>query len=285
MGREWLRTSPTSDIRLALMIALSSQAARQSQRGSRITMKITSPLKLRRTLFYVFVLVVVESLASESFKYVFPRRQNGQNPEEAFMSVPDLETIPYRVIRKEPGYEIRVVESYMIAETDMSGESGFDFVSSGQAFNTLAEYIFGKNTSRETMPMNTPVLLQRNETKSQKMEMTTPVFTQKASEEGTWRMAFLIPSKFDESNLPIPDNTSVKIRRVPSKTVAVTAFSGFVTEDVLEKKEREIRRALEKDNQVRTKGSVLPEIAQYNPPFTPPFMRRNEVSVEVEYKA
>lgn len=39
-------------------------------------------------------------------------------------------------------------------------------------------------------------------------------------------MAFLIPSKFDESNLPIPDNTSVKIRRVPSKTVAVTAFSG-----------------------------------------------------------
>ncbi|KAL3690566.1 hypothetical protein R1sor_016875 [Riccia sorocarpa] len=258
MTRGSVRNSPPRDVRLSLLVALTSQAATQAQRAA-------------------------ESLTTEGLKYALPRRNDSENLEEALMTVPDLETIPYRVISKKQGYQIREVESYLIAETDMPGTTGFDFMSSGQAFNTLADYIFGKNKGRETMEMTTPVITRRNEPKSQKMEMTTPVFTQKASSTGSWRMSFLLPSKFDEENIPIPENSSVKIRRVPSKLVAVTAFPGYVTDDLVKRKERELRQALQRDGQVRVKDSIQPDIAQYNPPFTPPFMRRNELSLEVEY--
>ncbi|KAL2610743.1 hypothetical protein R1flu_029316 [Riccia fluitans] len=255
---ESLRNFPTPDVRVSLLLALTSQAATQAQRAA-------------------------ESLTKEGLKYALPRRNDIENLEEFLMTVPDLETIPYRVISKKERYQIREVESYLIAETDMPGTSGFDFMGSGQAFNTLADYLFGKNKRRETMEMTTPVLTRRKESQSQKMEMTTPVLTQKPSSTESWRMAFLLPSKFNEENLPIPENSSVKIRRVPAKLVAVTAFSGYVTDNLVKQKEGELRRALQKDGLVRVKDSVQPEIAQYNPPFTPPFMRRNELSVEVKY--
>lgn len=60
------------------------------------------------------------------------------------MSVPDLETIPYTVLRREDNYEVRQIESYVVAETVMPGKSGFDFYGSSQGFNTLAAYLFGK---------------------------------------------------------------------------------------------------------------------------------------------
>ncbi|CAD6244449.1 unnamed protein product [Miscanthus lutarioriparius] len=112
-----------AEARASLLLALASQALSASQRR-------------------------FADLAGEAAKYAFPsRRFEPRTLEEALMSVPDLETVPFRVLKREAEYEIREVESYFTAETTMPGRSGFDFNGSSQSFNVLASYLFGKATS------------------------------------------------------------------------------------------------------------------------------------------
>ncbi|CAK9152002.1 unnamed protein product [Ilex paraguariensis] len=223
-------------------------------------------------------------LATETAKYVFPQRRfEARNLEEALMSVPDLETVEFKVLSRTDQYEIREVEPYFIAETTMPGKYGFDFNGASRSFNVLAEYLFGKNTMKEKMEMTTPVFTRRIESDGEKMEMTTPVITTKMGDQDKWTMSFVMPSKYG-SNLPLPKDSSVTIKEVPSKIVAVTAFSGFVTDEEIKRRESTLRDALKNDKQFQVKEATSVEVAQYNPPFTPPFLRRNEIAVEVERK-
>lgn len=251
------RTASADQLRYSLLFALASQAASQSQR-------------------------LAQDLVSETLKYINPRRFEARSLEEALMAVPDLETVPFKVLRREGDYEIREVKSYYVAEATMPGNTGFDFYGSSQAFNVLAEYLFGKNTKREEMKMTTPVFVQKTQTDGEKMDMTTPVFTKQDRDEGKWQMSFVMPSKY-EADLPLPNDSSVRIKRIPEKIVAVVAFSGFVTDKEVRDRESKLRAAVSKDPQVHVKESASVEIAQYNPPFTLPFMRRNELSLEVEW--
>uniref|UniRef100_R7W005 Heme-binding-like protein n=1 Tax=Aegilops tauschii TaxID=37682 RepID=R7W005_AEGTA len=162
------------------------------------------------------------------------------------MSVPDLETVPFRILKREDEYEIRQVESYYVAETTMPGRTGFDFSGSSQSFNVLASYLFGKS-----------------------------------ADGNKWKMSFVMPSKYGP-DLPQAKDPSVTIKEVPSKIVAVAAFPGLVTDDDISQRESRLRKALQKDTQYRVKEDSVVEIAQYNPPFTLPFARRNEVALEVE---
>ncbi|ONM06840.1 Heme-binding-like protein chloroplastic [Zea mays] len=117
-------------------------------------------------------------LTDEAAKYAFPSgRFEPRTLEEALMSVPDLETVPFCVLKREAEYEIREVESYFVAETTMPERSGFDFNGSSQSFNVLASYLFGKNTASQQMDMTTPVFTRKGELNSQSMDMTTPVIT------------------------------------------------------------------------------------------------------------
>ncbi|CAK9179163.1 unnamed protein product [Ilex paraguariensis] len=102
-------------------------------------------------------------------------------------------------------------------------------------------------------------------------------------DQDKWTMSFVMPSKYG-SNLPLPKDSSVTIKEVPSKIVAVTAFSGFVTDEEIKRRESTLRDALKNDKQFQVKEATSVEVAQYNPPFTPPFLRRNEIAVEVERK-
>jgi hypothetical protein len=252
-----MSSNTASSNRLSLLQALSQTAAAQSQRS-------------------------LQNLVSEATKYMNPpRSQDARNLEEALMSVPDLETIPYDLVRRAADYEIRDVKPYVVAEVTMSGRSGFDFSSSGQAFNTLAAYLFGKNSKRSEMAMTTPVMTNRGQSQGEKMDMTTPVLQQRGGEEGQWTMSFVLPAKYND-DAPEPVDSAVRIRRVPGKKVAVAVFSGFVNDDEVKRRELALRRALLKDPVVRIKPDAQPEVAQYNPPFTLPFMRRNEVSLEIE---
>uniref|UniRef100_A0A3N7G2Y7 Uncharacterized protein n=1 Tax=Populus trichocarpa TaxID=3694 RepID=A0A3N7G2Y7_POPTR len=110
------------EARVSLVLALASQASYQSQ----------------RLLF---------DLANETTKYLFPKRSGSRDLEEALMAVPDLETLKYKVSSRKEGYEIRELEPYFVAETTMSGETGFDFYGASQSFNVLADYLFGKHSS------------------------------------------------------------------------------------------------------------------------------------------
>ncbi|KAG7581098.1 Regulatory factor effector binding domain superfamily [Arabidopsis suecica] len=247
-----------TESRVSLVFALASQASSVSQR-------------------------LLADLAVETAKYVFPKRFNSSNLEEALMSFPDLETMEFRVVSRTDKYEIRQVEPYFVAETTMPGETGFDFYGASKSFNVLAEYLFGKNTIKEKMEMTTPVVTRKAQSVGERMEMTTPVITTKAKDQTQWRMSFVMPSKYG-SNLPLPKDSSVKILEVPRKIVAVVAFSGYVTDEEIERREQELRRALQNDKKFRVRDGVSVEVAQYNPPYTLPFMRRNEVSLEVESK-
>lgn len=200
---------------------------------------------------------------------------------ECALAVPDLETVPFRVLKREAEYEIREVESYYVAETTMPGRSGFDFNGSSQSFNVLASYLFGKNTTSEQMEMTTPVFTRKGEPDGEKMDMTTPVITKKSANENKWKMSFVMPSKYGP-DLPLPKDPSVTIKEVPAKIVAVAAFSGLVTDDDISQRESRLRETLQKDSQFRVKDDSVVEIAQYNPPFTLPFTRRNEIALEVK---
>ncbi|GMN39469.1 hypothetical protein TIFTF001_008712 [Ficus carica] len=250
------RTMSALEARISLVFALASQTSAVSQR-------------------------LLADLATETAKYVFPKRFESRTLEEALMSVPDLETVNFRVLSRTDQYEIREVESYFIAETTMPGRTGFDFNGASQSFNVLAEYLFGKNTTREQMEMTTPVITRKAQPSGEKMEMTTPVITKKVEDQDKWHMYFVMPSKYG-GDLPLPKDPSVRIKEVPRKTVAVVAFSGFVTDEEVKQRETKLREALKNDRRFQVKESASVEVAQYNPPFTLPFQRRNEIALEVE---
>ncbi|KAL5545835.1 hypothetical protein UlMin_005522 [Ulmus minor] len=252
------RTMSALEARISLVFALASQTSSVSQR-------------------------LLVDLATETAKYVFPKRFESRNLEEALMSVPDLETVKFRVLSRTDQYEIREVEPYFIAEVTMPGKSGFDFNGASQSFNLLAEYLFGKNTRRETMEMTTPVFTRKARADGEKMEMTTPVITKRTEDQEKWQMSFVLPSKYG-ADLPLPKDASVRIKEVPRKIVAVVAFSGFVTDEEVKKREAKLRQTLKNDRQFKVKEGSSVEVAQYNPPFTLPFQRRNEIALEVENK-
>ncbi|KAK6152307.1 hypothetical protein DH2020_014942 [Rehmannia glutinosa] len=251
-------TTPMSafEARFSLVLALAAQTSSVSQR-------------------------FLMELASETAKYLFPSgRFESRNFEEALMSVPDIETVEFKVLKRNERYEIREVESYYIAETTMPGKYGFDFAGASQSFNVLAEYLFGKNAREKQMEMTTRFLLVKQNLMG-KMDMTTPVITRRAQDK--WKMSFVMPSKYG-ANLPSPKDSSVTIKEVPKRVIAVVAFSGFVTDEEVERRESTLRRLLKNDPEFSVKEGVSVEVAQYNPPFTLPFNRRNEIALEVERK-
>ncbi|XP_010101558.2 heme-binding-like protein At3g10130, chloroplastic [Morus notabilis] len=250
------RTMSALEARISLVFALASQ---------------TSSVSLR----------LLADLVTETSKYVFPKRFESRTLEEALMSVPDLETVNFRVLSRTDQYEIREVEPYFIAETTMPGRTGFDFNGASQSFNVLAEYLFGKNTTREKMEMTTPVITRKAQPNGEKMEMTTPVITKRVEDQDKWQMSFVMPSKYG-GDLPLPKDPSVRIKEVPRKTIAVVAFSGFVTDEEVRQRENKLREALKNDRKFQVKEGTSVEVAQYNPPFTLPFQRRNEIALEVE---
>lgn len=250
------QTMSPFDVRFSLLSALATQSFSLSQR-------------------------VLADLAAETAKYVFPKRFESRNLEEALMAVPDLETVNFKVLSRKDQYEIREVEPYFVAETTMPGKKGFDFFGASQSFNVLAEYLFGKNITNEKMEMTTPVITRRTTSAGEKMEMTTPVITRRAGDEEKWEMSFVMPSKYGDK-LPIPKDLSVRIKKVPKKIVAVVAFSGNVTDEEVKRRQLKLRDALKNDEEFQVKEGALVEVAQYNPPFTLPFTRRNEVALEVE---
>ncbi|KAG6475336.1 hypothetical protein ZIOFF_064554 [Zingiber officinale] len=273
------RTTSAWGTRFSLVLALASQASSVSRR------------------------VLVE-LATETAKYALPRRNfEARNLEEALMSVPDLETVKFRVLKRTEEYEIREVEVLLHQQLAVGfldslklGKTGFDFNGASQSFNVLASYLFGKNIANEQMEMSTPVYTRKSQSDGETMDMTTPVITKKAScleilvffvvqspNGDKWTMSFVMPSKYG-SNLPVPKDQSVNIKEVPRKILAVTAFSGFVTDEDVRRRESKLREDLKRETDFQLKVGASVEVAQFNPPFTLPFTRRNEIAIEVERK-
>jgi hypothetical protein len=176
----------------------------------------------------------------------------------------------YSVVATKPGYEIRRYDPYVIAETSLSSESG----SSG--FKELFQYISGNNTGRSKLAMTSPVL-KSADGDGQKLAMTAPVF--KLNSAGSGTISFLMPPGRRLEELPEPKSTKITLREIPSHQVAVVRFSGVADAGTIKEKTEHLLNLLRQDG---VKIRSTPITALYNPPWTPPFMRRNEIMVEVD---
>jgi hypothetical protein len=190
-----------------------------------------------------------------------------------------IEEPAYEVVGSGDGYELRRYDAYIVAETEVQGS----FSTAGnKAFRILADYIFGNNSASRKMAMTTPVE-SAQASDGTKMAMTAPVESREA-EPGSDRFVygFVMEDQYTLETLPMPNNPAISIRRVDGRTVAVHRYSGRWTEANFEKHKRMLLEALARDA-IRVTGE--PTLARFNGPFTPWFIRRNEVQVSVDLPA
>ncbi len=178
----------------------------------------------------------------------------------------------YTVVFETDGVEYRRYEPYLVAETQVTTEERNRAANVG--FRRLFDYISGANKSRTEIAMTAPVQQQQS---GQKIAMTTPV--RQEMSDGGWTVAFVVPDEFDRQTVPMPTNPDVYIREVPSALIAVLRFSGRWTDRNVDRHKDRLRTHLAVEN-VEMQGEIVN--AFYNAPFVLPFMRRNEVMVEVD---
>jgi SOUL heme-binding protein len=154
-----------------------------------------------------------------------------------------IEEPNYKLLRSEPPYELREYTPMIIAEVSVDG----DLDSAGsRGFRKLAGYIFGRNTAAATkagsqaIAMTAPVVMQANPSTPQRIEMTAPV-VMSATSSPQWRMHFVMPSQYQQKDLPIPLDPDVRIIALPAKRYAVLRFSGFNSLEKTEKLAQELR--------------------------------------------
>jgi hypothetical protein len=182
-----------------------------------------------------------------------------------------IEEASYKILRKEKEFEIRVYAPQILATTVVDGsreEAG------NKAFGRLFGYISGKNKSRQKIAMTAPVA---QEAASEKIKMTAPVGQQRV--DGGWEIAFMMPASYTMETLPIPDNSAVRLRRVAGRVVAVVRYSGVWTE-ARYLHHLTLLEDWMTDQHLRPMGT--PVWARYNPPFTPWFLRRNEILIPIQ---
>lgn len=179
----------------------------------------------------------------------------------------------YTIIERRPDYEVRRYDAYVVAETVQRGSHA---AALNAGFGELFRYIAGDNLRTEKVPMTAPVL-QSNAGAGQKIPMTAPVLNHAAGDQHI--VAFVMPPGATVADLPAPRSANVVLRAVPPHRAAVVRFSGNATAAVMQAKTAALLAALARDGK-RVLGP--PREAFYNPPWTPPFMRRNEVLVAIE---
>lgn len=191
-----------------------------------------------------------------------------------------IEEPPFDVIEKAGQIEIRQYRPLIVAETLVEGDMD---TASGAGFRLIADYIFGNNQSRdalankssERIAMTAPVTIQP-EARSEKIAMTAPVTIE--SQGMRWRVHFVMPGEYSLATLPIPRNPAVRLREVPGKRLAALVFSGLAGEEKVRQKTLELQDWLKSKN---IDFVAAPQLARYNPPWTLPFLRRNEILIEI----
>jgi hypothetical protein len=174
----------------------------------------------------------------------------------------------HEVLTKTASYEIRRYAPCVVAETGFQSQKGMFEGDQGNSFMRLASFIgvFTKPKNEQAAPI----------------AMTAPVLMNRGNEDGSYKMAFFLPaSRFAKaSDAPVPTDPNVQIKDVPSRTVAVQRFSGNLRAALIAEKDKELREALARDG-VKPKPDAAVMAAGYNPPWTPWFLKTNEVLLEV----
>ena len=184
--------------------------------------------------------------------------------------VSNVEQAKYTVIEKHDNIEVRDYAPMIVAEIEIFGdrESAIN-----QGFRSIADYIFGNNTAARKVAMTAPVIQHATE----KISMTAPVTQIKQGE--SWIVKFVMPASYTMQTLPKPNNKAIKLKETVMMRYVVIRFSGLASMQNLEKNTSKLKKFT---NEKHLKIISEPVYAFFNPPFTLPFMRRNEVMFQVE---
>ena len=183
----------------------------------------------------------------------------------------------YKLLAMADGVEIRDYAPRIAVETLVEGDA--DSVRN-EGFRRLAGYIFGDNRSQAKIAMTAPVAqssAQASAEKSEKIAMTAPV-AQDRDESGVWRIRFFAPASMTLETMPIPNDARVTIAQLPAQTYAVRRFTGDRSSEAVAPQEKLLRATLANQPWTPT-GDALAWF--YDPPWTLPFLRRNEVAIPV----
>ena len=183
-----------------------------------------------------------------------------------------IEMPDYEVVYTDGSVEYRQYEPYIVAETVVKNSSSYRG-SSNEGFMRLLRYITGANESQSDIAMTAPV---QQTPASEKIDMTAPV--QRNEIEEGWRVAFMLPSSFTMDTAPTPTNNEISLRLIPKQLMAVIRYSGRWTERNFNRHKEQLLESLEESN-IKTIG--VAESAAYDAPYVLPFLRRNEVMIEV----
>jgi len=168
----------------------------------------------------------------------------------------DTEQQDYEVIESNGNFEIRYYPSAVMASVSVDGNYSN---SSGTGFRILAGYIFGSNSEDMKIPMTAPVHMQQD--------------------SSGYFMSFVMPSGYNMDNLPVPDNGQVRLHESSPAHMASIRFSGFASDEKIEKHKTELRAYLESKDISYTEPFIY---LGYNPPYQM-VNRRNEVVVKIKY--
>jgi SOUL heme-binding protein len=176
---------------------------------------------------------------------------------------------PYTLVTRAGDFEIRDYQTQVIAEVSVTGARGDP---ANQGFRPLAGYIFGGNAPKAKIAMTAPVTRQQGT----KIAMTAPVTRQAAG--SAWKVRFIMPAGSTLATMPRPNDPSVRLLEEPGKRYGVIRFSGVGGDAVYARKTAELNEMLAARRLVPIGAPV---IASYDPPWTLPFNRRNEVWLEL----
>jgi DNA gyrase inhibitor GyrI len=175
----------------------------------------------------------------------------------------------YSVERSEGDIEIRAYPPMLVAEVQTQGER---VAAIGEGFRLLAGYIFGGNKPNTKIEMTVPVTQQAGE----KIAMTVPVTQQ--SDGSTWRVRFVMPQSYTAQTLPQPNEARIKIIAEPARRFAIIRFSGRANDTNLATYQAKLEAFVTAS---RLSGTGKPVFAFYNPPWTIPLFKRNEIMLEL----
>lgn len=182
-----------------------------------------------------------------------------------------VEILDYEVLERDGFFDIRQYNAYWTIRTEIEGDYR---ESSSKGFRLLFNYISGNNIQQENISMTGPVM---QRAKGEKIAMTGPVLQQKKGK--IWTMEFVLPSRYNAKQPPEPLDPEVKLLKTPGYRAAALRYSGSLKEDKYNARAKELMEII-RAKKLQPLGE--PYSAGYDPPWTIPFLRRNEVLIILE---
>jgi hypothetical protein len=177
----------------------------------------------------------------------------------------------YQVVERSGEIELRLYADCVVADVVVAGSAE---QAGNSAFRPLISYISGSNRSAASLAMTAPVIQQQA---PQKLAMTAPVI-QEAAGEDRWTVSFVLPGSRPIEEYPVPTDPRVTLRAVPGETAAALRWSGRWTSGNVATRTEELARGIA-DAGWEPVGA--PRWARFDPPWKPPFARRNEIVIPV----